>query len=403
MGQHPSPQYIGRRSGEAGTRQARRVVSALALLLGAFCVSGAHATKRATYDVCDITGANSKLAHVVGNDYEEGMPRWSYLSDWVTLDYESPVWTCTRYTVDPNQALNVGLRTYMDKGREHARASSLNGQTVYASHRTPKGSRVGFIMRYKMNIETSTGQVLEGPWQYLDAVGDDHATQQKFKLALPHGATYTVKLFSQVRIVKWEHGPHDQYPDASRTIQFPVADHRFYSHGLGQAIPAWPAKQADVKPSRYSRFRIWFNHRARTCTTPINTMVLMPLAPRYQFSGPGSTAGTRNFELKFNNCASGISSIRYKLVPFYIQTGDWAHLGEGGPEMTGREWTGAGNWALTNPNGVLQLTPNSTAQGVGIQVLRNGSPVEFDATTMYTVSGYSPGSSRRLPALLQAL
>jgi len=29
---------------------------------------------------------------------------------------------------------------------------------------------------------------------------------------------------------------------------------------------------------------------------------------------------------------------------------------------------------------------------VGIQVLRNGTPVQFDATTMYTVSSFIPGN-----------
>jgi len=391
--QHSISRHLGLHRGARGQVKPAALGLLALLVLCPLGVQAGHHGHGPTYDVCDITGANSKLAHVVGNDYEEGMPRWSYLSEWVTLDYNSPVWTCTRYTLDPTQAISVGLRTYMDKGREWSRADSLSGQTVYLSHPSPKGSRVGFIMRYKMAIETSTGQILDGDWQLLDAHADDHKTQQKMKLALPHGATYTVKLFTQVRLVKWEHGAHDQYPDAARTIQFPVADHRFYSHGKGHAMPAWPAKQADVKPSRYSRFRTWFNHRHRTCVTPPNTIVLMPIARVGQFTGPGSTAGTRNFELNFSNCASGVNSIHYKLLPFYVQTGNWAHMGDGGPEMTGREWTGPGNWAQTNPNGTLQLTPTSTAKGVGIQVLRNGSPVEFDATTMYTVSSYTPGSA----------
>jgi len=375
------------------TGQCKIAVLGVVFTLGMLFLPAAQATIYPAHDVCSITGVNSKLVHVVGNDYEEGMPRWSYLSDWVTLDYESPVWTCTRYTLNPAQALDVGLRTFMDIGRQWARAPSLAHQTVYRSHNMPNGSSVGFIMRYKMDIETAAGKVFEGPWQLLDAHGDNHVTQQKFKLALPHGATYTVKLFSQVRLVKWEEGHYDQYPDAARTIQFPVADHRFYSRGVGHAVPAWPVKQPDEKASRYSRFRTWFNHRARTCTTPQNTIVLLPFAPRWQFAGPGSTAGMRTFNLNFSNCASGVNSIRYKLIPFYVQTGDWAHMGAGGPEMTGREWMGYGNWALTNPNGTLQLTPTSTATGVGIQVLRNGSPVEFDATTMYPVTSYSPGSS----------
>jgi len=384
MGQQPPLRHTGN----------TRNVSVLCLVLTLIsCIPAAYATTLSAYDVCSITGVNSKLAHVVGDEYEEGLPRWSYLSDWVTLDYESPVWTCTRYALNPAQALDVGLQTYMDKPWEYLRVPSLGHVTVYRSHALPLGSRVGFIMRYKMHIETSTGRVLEGLWQYLDYTGHDALTQQKMKLALPHGATYTVKLFSQVRIVKWEHTPYDQYPDAARTLQFPVADHRFYSRGVGYALNGWPAKQQDVKPSRYSRFRIWFNHRHRTCTTPKNTIVLLPFAQRYQFTGPGSTVGSKTFDLNFSNCASGVNSIHYKLLPFYVQTGSWAHTGNGGPEMTGREWTGAGHWALTNPNGTLQLTPTSTATGVGIQVLRNGSPVSFDATTMYPVTSYRPGSS----------
>lgn len=97
-----------------------------------------------------------------------------------------------------------------------------------------------------------------------------------------------------------------------------------------------------------------------TCITP-NVNVNLPESSVSQFNGPGSVAGRKAFNLAFNQCPAGLSSIGYSFA--------------------------ATTPVLDATNGVVATNATSTATGIGIQLLRgNTVPVTFG--TVYQLDDY---------------
>jgi major type 1 subunit fimbrin (pilin) len=108
-----------------------------------------------------------------------------------------------------------------------------------------------------------------------------------------------------------------------------------------------------------------------SCTTP-NVTVSMGSYPAATFKGSGSSSNPVAFNVAVNNCPAGMNQIQYS-------------------------FDAPGGVANAN-NGVIKLSSDSTATGVGLQLKDNaGNALKYD--TQYTLSGYvtSTGGSYTIP------
>ncbi|KVM54560.1 fimbrial protein [Burkholderia ubonensis] len=109
-----------------------------------------------------------------------------------------------------------------------------------------------------------------------------------------------------------------------------------------------------------------------TCSVPDQTITL-PSVQQNAFNGVGSTTGTVDFQLRLNNCPAGYNRIGYQLSPL--------------------------DGAVAGRPGTLQLRPESTAAGVGIQIAdgMTGNPLPLQQSI--TVTGYNKntGGSPSIP------
>ncbi|RQU87935.1 fimbrial protein [Burkholderia cenocepacia] len=99
-----------------------------------------------------------------------------------------------------------------------------------------------------------------------------------------------------------------------------------------------------------------------TCSIPDQTVTLPPVQHR-EFNGVGSTAGATDFQVQLNNCPAGYNRIGYQLAPLDDVVAD-------------------------TPGG-MQLRPDATAIGVGIQIAdaTTGQPLVLRKS--HTVTNYN--------------
>ncbi|KVL27183.1 fimbrial protein [Burkholderia sp. MSMB1835] len=109
-----------------------------------------------------------------------------------------------------------------------------------------------------------------------------------------------------------------------------------------------------------------------TCSVPDQTVTLPPVQ-QSAFKGVGSTAGTVDFQLRLNNCPAGYNRIGYQLSPL--------------------------DGAVAGSPGTLQLRPESTAAGVGIQIAdgMTGNPMPLQHSIPVTGYNKNTGGSPSIP------
>lgn len=109
-----------------------------------------------------------------------------------------------------------------------------------------------------------------------------------------------------------------------------------------------------------------------TCSVPDQTVTL-PSVQHHVFTGVGSTAGTTDFQLRLNNCPAGYNRVGYQLSPL--------------------------DGAVADSSGTLQLRPDATAKGIGIQINDGVSGEAMTFQKSRTVAGYnsSTGGSPSIP------
>ncbi|WP_186199907.1 fimbrial protein [Burkholderia gladioli] len=107
------------------------------------------------------------------------------------------------------------------------------------------------------------------------------------------------------------------------------------------------------------------------CTTP-NVTVTMGSYKQSAFTGMGSSTPAVAFKVGVNACPAGLNSIQYQFVPV--------------------------NAVLDTTNGVLALSSDSTAAGIGLQ-LKDNSGKALKYNTQYTLTSYngSTGGSYTIP------
>lgn len=108
-----------------------------------------------------------------------------------------------------------------------------------------------------------------------------------------------------------------------------------------------------------------------SCTTP-DVTVPMGTYKAAAFSGKGSTSSPVGFNLSLNNCPAGMTSIQYQLS--------------------------APGGVIDAANGVVALSSDSTAQGIGLKVM-NSAGTAMNYNTQYPMTSYvsATGGSYTIP------
>ncbi|MET1532185.1 fimbrial protein [Burkholderia sola] len=109
-----------------------------------------------------------------------------------------------------------------------------------------------------------------------------------------------------------------------------------------------------------------------TCSIPDQTVTLPPVQHR-DFNGVGSTAGATDFQVQLNNCPAGYNRIGYQLAPL--------------------------DDVVAGMPGGMQLRPDATASGVGIQIADASTGQPLTLNRSHTVTGYNraTGGSPSIP------
>ncbi|WP_321800447.1 fimbrial protein [Burkholderia sp. BCC1988] len=109
-----------------------------------------------------------------------------------------------------------------------------------------------------------------------------------------------------------------------------------------------------------------------TCSISDQTVALPPVQ-HHVFSGIGSTAGATDFRVHLNNCPAGYNRIGYQLAPL--------------------------DDVVTGTPGGMQLRPDATATGVGIQIADATTGQPLTLRKSHTVTNYNPatGGSPSIP------
>ncbi|RKU05030.1 fimbrial protein [Burkholderia sp. Nafp2/4-1b] len=109
-----------------------------------------------------------------------------------------------------------------------------------------------------------------------------------------------------------------------------------------------------------------------TCSVPDQT-VMLPSVMYNAFNGVGSTAGATDFQLRLNNCPAGYNRIGYQLEPL--------------------------DDVIVGTPGAIQLRPDSTASGVGLQLTDGTTGQPLVLRRSLPVTGYNPatGGSPSIP------
>ncbi|CAB3748538.1 fimbrial protein [Burkholderia puraquae] len=102
-----------------------------------------------------------------------------------------------------------------------------------------------------------------------------------------------------------------------------------------------------------------------TCSIPDQTVTLPPVQHRV-FNGVGSTAGATDFQVQLNNCPAGYNRIGYQLAPL--------------------------DDVVTGTPGGMQLRPDATASGIGIQIADAATGQPLPLGKSHTVTGYNPAT-----------
>ncbi|QQK00295.1 type 1 fimbrial protein [Burkholderia ambifaria] len=102
-----------------------------------------------------------------------------------------------------------------------------------------------------------------------------------------------------------------------------------------------------------------------TCSIADQTVTL-PSVQHNVFNGIGSTAGATDFQVQLNNCPAGYNRIGYQVAPL--------------------------DDVVAGTQGAMQLRPDATASGIGIQVAdaTTGQPLTLGKS--HTVTSYNPAT-----------
>ena len=267
------------------------------------------------------------------------------IGPWITASAPT-AWLCTALVSVPYQVMVQGrtLNTRISTSVAH------DGQ-IYAAYAT-KDPEIGYITRWRYMLD---GMVSE--WVPLTAVELAQQTPpHSFARHLEIGETYYLGVETQIKLVK--RVQHITSGFNNKVFDPIHLRHAHYSPTGG----SWSGA------STYRASQVLANHitflAGGTCTTP-DVNVDLGKVPIGRFSGIGSTAALKAFELSFQNCPSGLDAIGFRF--------------------------GATTSVVNASDGVVAADSSSTTSGLGVGFLDEFyDPLEFGRR--YPLSAYDSES-----------
>ena len=264
---------------------------------------------------------------------------------WISAN-ASPAWTCRRI-LELGGEVRIGIAGYAPYVRQGS--MTVDGLS-FAIYTSAVKEGLGYIVRWRTRYGGQTSN-----WQALSsAAGVWVEPETMFGPVLydNNQTRFTLDVEVQVRFVK---------TSANLTAGYVAAFDPMYLQPYrtlegGKSFEYGPYRIVDYKLADLTIAA------GGTCTTP-DVSVLFPSVSVSAFKGVGSRAGITDFSLSFNNCPSGLNSIGYSFAP----TTSVADASQG----------------------VVKLDVASTAKGIGIQLMNEGSePVQYG--TVYPLKNYDP-------------
>jgi len=338
------------RSGQVRSGQVR--IWGLSLIVALLCMHKAQAD--GTWDDCRRGNGVPPLYYqwyspatvYLGNNVEIG----DVIGPWISSS-PSLAWTCKRRNIYAGTPVQVSVQGYPPY--EHwNRFISHDGQT-YGWYRLGDDNwALGYITRWRAIID---GIATE--WTPLTKYPGYQEANSSVIVTKDAGEIYDIHVETQVRLVK------QNMPDFARNVLVPgyqqrIADPIYVRHYQKVGTKTFPG-DGSYLIGQMPLGTITITG-GESCTTP-NVHVKLPTVATSHFSAPGSSLGTKTFELEFQNCPPGYYRIGYYLTP--------------------------ASAILDATQGVIALDSQSTATGVGLQLTDdNGVPLKFGAIHRYQLA-----------------
>jgi len=267
----------------------------------------------------------------------------------------SVIWTCKRvaspiFYVPANDRRAVKVRTYLGNVKK-AGSVQVDGES-YTVYTRGNQDSIGFIIRVQhhlvghastefMPLDIDSGAYT--PWKVLESPA-----------RRANGDTFEFSTTVQVRLVKL----------TDKTVpvtDFPFARVEFVTRKFSGG--GWHWQPADYNASTY-RLKANIANVKAACTTR-NVPVDLGTAHSGNLKQPGDHGPVKEFNLLFEKCPEYMHSIAYRFTPL-----------PAGASVS---------------NGILPLDAQSTASGVGVQVLNadGSTPLAFN-NTFIPLSVYDP-------------
>jgi len=279
---------------------------------------------------------------------------------------QTVTWTCKRVVIGgPDFPNRTDDRFKVYSRFKPAHTLEDTGKTVQADGKTYKvyrqtaadaqnGHRIGVILRVT--------QAIDGDPETVDAVNTPVADiQKRYFVHSPHravGAISTFRLKLQARFVKLENTT--SVAGASIKV-LEVGALGTKDKSLAGVDSDWLART----PAYYHYLQTTVASLAAACTTPnVKVDLVQTSVSKLLTQGHGENAP---FNVRFENCPQNMHSIVYKFTP-----------------ATGTHVDGAGVLSL--------MTPDSSATGVGVQVLNEDgtTPLAFNTVTPLQAYAQNP-------------
>lgn len=318
-----------------------------------------HVRADGTWDNCERGGGNvyqyfPATTVYLGRDAAVG----DVVGPW-TAASASPGWTCTRRTGYAGTQVQVSVQGYPPYDR--LGTVSHDGDTYGYYRLGDTSAALAYIARWRAIVD---GQPTD--WTPLTvAAGVQQDPSSYATVTKAAGETYSIVVETQIRFVKRTNALVAGY---QQNIVDPIYVRHYQKVGSSTSAGGGSYRISQMT-ARTASFE-----GGGTCTTP-DVNVQLQDAPVSEFSGVGSTVFPTPFNIAFNNCPPGLASVSYSFA--------------------------ATTSVLNQASGVVALDSNSTASGVGIQLLTaSGSAVKFGES--YALSSYDPASTASYTVPMQA-
>ena len=277
----------------------------------------------------------------VGRDAVAG----DVIGPWLTA-FAPTAWFCTVKDSVPYQMTVQSAPRFprISASVEH------DGQT-YSSYNTSDPS-IGYIARWRYMVD---GRV--SGWTPLTVPKGEHQTPaHSFTMDHTKGQMYILGVETQIKFVKRV----AHIPSGFQNKAFDPIDVQHHQFSLGGGMSSGTGT---YRISQYLAKFVTFL-AGGTCTTP-DVNVDLGTVPNASFSGVGTTAALKTFELSLQNCPSGLDAIGYKF--------------------------GATTSVVDASNGVVAADSSATTRGIGVAFLDEfDSPLQFGH--LYPLSTYDTES-----------